>query len=285
VNPADVHQREGRHPAPAGSPADIPGLEVAGRVAALGDAVTSFEVGDRVFGLVGGGGLADRVVAHERELARVPDVLDEPAAASTPEAFITAFDAICVQACLGSGDTLLINGASGGVGTAAVQLGVALGARVVANVRSAARRDAVSELGASVFAAPEAFEQVRGLGGADVVLELVGATHMTENLAVLAPGGRIVVVAARPDEEVTLALRDLMSRRGHLLGTTLRRRPLEQKAVLVQQFARRVVPWLADGRLVPIIDRVFELGEAAAAFDYIRTPGKLGKVLLRTAAS
>jgi NADPH2:quinone reductase len=283
VNPADVLQREGLHPPPVGSPPDMPGLEVAGTVIFTGDAVTACGAGDRVFGLVGGGGLADRVVAHERELARVPKALDEAAAASAPEAFITAFDAVYVQAGLGPGDTLLVNGASGGVGTAAVQLGVAMGARVVANVRSADCHERIAELGATVLGAPEVFEHVRDLGGADTILELVGATHMPENLNALAPGGTIVLVAAKPGDEVTLALRDLMSRRGHILGTTLRRRPLEQKAVLVQQFARRVVPWLAERRLVPIVDRVFELSEVTEAFDYIRRPGKLGKVLLRTA--
>ena len=175
VNPADVLQREGRHPAPPGSPPDIPGLEVAGTVIARGDAVTSVDVGDRVFGLVGGGGLADRVVAHERELTRVPEALDDAAAASVPEAFITAFDAISVQAGLGAGDTLLVNGASGGVGTAAVQLGVALDAVVVANVRSVGRRERIAELGATVLGAPEVFEHVRELGGAHTILELVGA--------------------------------------------------------------------------------------------------------------
>jgi NADPH2:quinone reductase len=285
VNPADVLQREGRHPAPAGSPSDIPGLEVAGTVIARGDAVTSVDVGDRVFGLVGGGGLADRVVAHERELTRVPEALDDAAAASVPEAFITAFDAISVQAGLGAGDTLLVNGASGGVGTAAVQLGVALGAVVVANVRSVGRRARIAELGATALGAPEVFEHVRELGGAHTILELVGAVHMPENLKALAPSGTLVVVAGQPGDVATLALRDLMSRRARVLGTTLRRRPLEQKAWLVQQFARRVVPWLAEQRVAPIIDRVFELSEATAAFDYIRTPGKLGKVLLRTATA
>jgi NADPH:quinone reductase-like Zn-dependent oxidoreductase len=283
VNPADVLQREGRHPAPAGSPPDVPGLEVAGKVIATGDAVTACAAGDRVFGLVGGGGLADRVLAHERELAQVPEALDDAAAASAPEAFITAFDAIHLQAGLRPGDTLLVNGASGGVGTAAVQLGVALGARVVANVRSAPRREQIAQLGATVLGAPEVFEYVRELGGADTILELVGATHMPQNLNALALQGTIVVVAAKPGDEVTLALRDLMARRGHIVGTTLRRRPLEQKAVLVQQFARHLVPWLAERRVVPIVDRVFELSEVTEAFDYIRRPGKLGKVLLRTA--
>jgi NADPH:quinone reductase-like Zn-dependent oxidoreductase len=283
VNPADVLQRNGVHPPPVGSPPDIPGLEVAGTVVARGDSVTCFDVGDRVFGLVGGGGLADRVVAHERELTRVPEALDDAAAASVPEAFITAFDALCAQAGLGAGDTLLVNGASGGVGTAAVQLGVALGARVVANVRSAGRRDRIAELGATALGAPDVFEHVRGLGGAHMILELVGAVHMSENLKTLAPSGTLLVVAGQPGDEATFALRELMSRRARVIGTTLRRRPLEQKASVVQQFARRVVPWLAERRVVPIVDRVFDLSEVTGAFDYVRTPGKLGKVLLRTA--
>jgi len=285
VNPADVLQREGRHPTPPGSPAEIPGLEVAGKVIATGDAVTAFATGDRVFGLVGGGGLADRVVAHERELAHVPEVLDEATAASVPQAFITAFDALYIQAGLTPGALVLVNGASGGVGIAAVQLGVALGARVVANVRSAAGRQRIAELGATVLGAPEAFEHVRELGGADTILELVGATHMPENLNALAPRGTIVVVAAQPGDEVTFALRDLMSRRGRVLGTALRGRPLEQKALLVQLFARQAVPWFAEGRLVGVVDRVFELSDVTDAFDYVRRPGKLGKVLLRTTAA
>jgi NADPH:quinone reductase-like Zn-dependent oxidoreductase len=130
----------------------------------------------------------------------------------------------------------------------------------------------------------EVFEYVRELGGAATILELVGTTRMHENLNALAPSGTIVVVAARPGDEVTLALRDLMSRRRHILGIMLRRPPLEQKALLVQRFARDVVPWLAQRRLVPVIDRVFELAQATAAFDYVRSPGKLGKVPLRTAA-
>lgn len=285
VNPADVLQRDGAHPPPPGSPSDIPGLEVAGTVVALGESVTCFDVGDRVFGLVGGGGLADRVVAHERELARVPDSLDDRAAASAPEAFLTAFDALCAQAGLGPGDTLLVNGASGGVGTAAVQLGVALGAEVVASVRSVERRETVAALGATALGAPEAFERVRSLGGADTILELVGAVHMPENLRSLASSGTLIVVAAKPGDEATLPLREIMSRRARIVGTTLRRRPLEQKALLVQQFSRRVVPWLAEQRVKPIVDRVFDLSEVTEAFDYIRSPGKLGKVLLRTAGT
>ncbi len=280
VNPADVLQREGKHPVPAGSPTDIPGLEVGGRVVECGEGVTAFRPGDRAFGLVGGGGLAQRVIAHERELFAVPDALDDLTAAAAPEAFLTAFDAICLQAGLASGDTLLVNGASGGVGTAAVQIAAHLGARVVANVRSAELRPRVAELGATALPADEAFAHVQELGGADVVLELVGAPHMAGNVASLARGGRIVVVGAKPGDETALVLRDLMSRRGHLIGTTLRTRPLEEKAYLVQQFGHRVVPAMAAGRMRAIVDRTFPLAEAVAALDYVRAPGKFGKVLL-----
>lgn len=283
VNPADVLQREGNHPVPAGSPTDVPGLEVAGTVIACGESVTGFAVGDRAFGLVGGGGLADRVLAHERELVPIPDTLGDKLAAAVPEAFITAFDAICKLGCLGAGDRLLVNGANGGVGTAAVQLGARIGAQVVASVRSAEPRGRVAELGATALAPEEAFEHVRGLGGADVILELVGAVHMSENFDALAPLGRIVIVGARPGDEATFTLRELMRRRGRVIGTTLRTRPLEQKADLVQEFAKRVVPHLADGTIVPIVDRVFDLNAAADALDQVRLPGKFGKILVATA--
>jgi NADPH:quinone reductase-like Zn-dependent oxidoreductase len=280
INPADVLQREGKHPVPPGSPTDIPGLEVAGPVVAVGEAVTAFAVGDRAFGLVGGGGLATRVVAPERELAKVPDSLDDRQAAAAPEAFLTAYDAAVLQAGLGSGDLLLVNGASGGVGTAAVQIGRALGARVVANVRNEGHRPAVAALGAEVFGADEAFARAQELGGADVILELVGAPHMAGNIASLARAGRVVMVASKPGEEVTLVLRDLMAKRAHLIGTTLRTRAPEQKAALVQAFATRIVPLMAAGTLVPVVDRAFPLDDAVAALDAVRQPGKLGKLLL-----
>jgi NADPH:quinone reductase len=280
LNPADVLQREGRHPVPPGSPLDVPGLEVAGTVVALGEAVSAHELGDRVFGLVGGGGLAQRVVAHEREVVPVPDALGDAEAAATPEAFVTAFDALCGQAGLGAGDTLLINGAGGGVGTAAAQLGTALGAQVVASVRSDSVRSRVAALGVQALAVDEAFARVRELGGADVILELVGAPHMAGNLEVLAQLGRIVIVAAKPGDEVTIALRDVMGRRARLLGTTLRTRPAEQKGALMQAFSKRVVPLLASSAVRPVVDRVFALDDAVRALDAVGQPGKFGKLLL-----
>lgn len=278
VNPADVLQREGKHPPPTGSPIDVPGLEVAGTVIACGEHASAFAVGDRAFGLVGGGGLADRVLAHERELVHVPGGLDEVAAAAVPEAFITAFDAICRQAGLAAGDTLLVNGGNGGVGTAAIQIAATIGARV----RSEGVRARVGELGALALAPADAFARVESLGGADVILELVGAVNMRDNVRVLAELGRIIVVGAAAGDEAQVALRDLMSRRGRIIATTLRRRPPEQKAQLTQEFGRRVVPQLAARKVVPVVDRVFALDDAADALDHVRVPGKFGKVLLAT---
>jgi NADPH:quinone reductase len=274
LNPADLIQRAGSYPAPPGSPADIPGLEVAGTVIACGDAVTTWRAGDRVFGLVGGGGLSDTVAVHERHVARIPDNLTDREAAAIPEAFITAHDAVFTRAGLALGETLLVNGASGGVGTAAVQLGVAMGARVLANCRS--HSDALVDLGAE----PCPLSEARGV---DVVLELVGAANLPASLEALAVRGRIIVVGTGAGADAELSLRTLMGRRASLMGTMLRARPMDEKAAAVQAFARSVVPQLASGRVRPVIDRVFPVAEAAAAFDHLAAPGKLGKVLLELA--
>jgi len=271
LNPADVAQRAGNYPAPPGSPADIPGLEVAGTVIACGEAVTAWRAGDRVFGLVGGGGLSDTVAVHERHVARIPDDLTDREAAAVPEAFITAHDAVFTRAGLALGETLLVNGASGGVGTAAVQLGVAAGARVLANSRS--HREALTDMGAE----PCVLSEARGV---DVVLELVGAANLTGSLDALALRGRIIVVGTGAGADAELSLRALMGRRASVMGTVLRARPMEEKAAAVQAFARSVVPHLAAGRVRPVIDRVFPVAEAAAAFEHLSAPGKLGKVLL-----
>ena len=271
LNPADLAQRAGHYPAPAGSPQDIPGLEVSGRVVACGAAVTAWREGDRVFGVVGGGGLADTVVAHERHLARVPDALSDRDAAAVPEAFITAHDAVFTRSGLRMGETLLVNGATGGVGTAGVQMGVAVGARVLANARS--HRDALVELGAEPTALDDA-------AGVDVVLELVGAQNLAGSLDALAPLGRIIVVGTGAGAETDISLRAVMGKRATVMGTVLRARPLEQKAAAVQAFAHSVVPLLTLGAVRPIVDRVFPATEAPAAFDRLAGRGKFGKVLL-----
>jgi len=280
INPADLAQRAGRYPAPPGSPQDVPGLEVAGSVVACGDQVRDWQVADRVFGLVGGGGLADRVAVHERHVVAVPERLDEQEAAAVPEAFVTAHDAIVGQAGLGAGDVLLVNGASGGVGTAAVQLGVLAGARVFANVRSQNAVARLAEYGAEAVGPGEAFERVRAAGGADVVLELVGAPNLAGDLEALAVKGRVVIVGTGAGDEAALSFRALMGRRARIFGTVLRARPLEEKAAAVQAFGHDVVPFLAEGRAHGIVDRVFPAEQAAEAFAYMARPGKFGKVLL-----
>jgi NADPH:quinone reductase-like Zn-dependent oxidoreductase len=283
MNPADVLQRQGKHPAPAGWPKDIPGLEVAGRITAIGDGVSAFEVGDRAMGLVGGGGHASAVVAYERDLMPIPEILDDIHAASVPEAFLTAYDAIVLQCGLAAGDTLLVNGASGGVGTAAVQIGRSLKAKVIASVRSESVRSKVAALGAEALGSEEAFERVRELGGADVVLELVGGANVPEDIASLALRGRVIIVGGSKGGDPVLSLRDLMSKRATVIGTGLRRRPPEQKAALAQNFAKRVLPLLASGEITPIVDRSFPIEQAADAFDALAQPGKFGKLLLQVA--
>src|SRR5437763_2907637 len=276
LNPADLAQRAGRYPAPPGSPQDIPGLEVAGTVVACGAGVKSWHEGDRVFGLVGGGGLSDTVAADERHVARIPDRLGGPAAAAVPEAFITAHDAVFPRARLAMGETLLVNGATGGVGTAAVQLGAAAGARVLANARS--NHDRLAELGADPVALADAAD-------VDVVLELVGAQNLPASLAALRQLGRVIVVGAASGSDADVSLRTLMAKRGTLMATMLRARPPEEKAAAVQAFARQVVPLLDSGRVRPLVDRVFPAARAADAFDHLAAAGKFGKILLEFPAS
>jgi NADPH2:quinone reductase len=286
LNPADLSQREGSYPAPPGSPQDIPGLEVAGTIEACGAQVLGWKPGDRVFGLVGGGGLADRVVVHGRCVAAVPVALDEVAAAAVPEAFITAHDAICSQAALRMGETLLVHGAAGGVGSAAVQIGVVCGARVLGTVRSDGAGALVRELGGEPVADEgfaDAVLAASGGRGADVILELVGAPHFPDNLRAVAVLGRIMIVGLGAGAEVALVLRQLMARRASIRGTVLRARPLEQKAQALRAFERELLPHLESGRLRPVVDTVVPYERASEAFDRLAASGKRGKVLLHFA--
>jgi putative PIG3 family NAD(P)H quinone oxidoreductase len=286
LNPADLAQRAGSYPAPPGSPQDIPGLEVAGTVAACGAQVLGWKPGDRVFGLVGGGGLADRVIVHQRCVAAVPDVLDDAGAAAVPEAFITAHDAIRSQAALSPGETLLVHGAAGGVGSAALQIAIAGGSRVLGTVRSANAGALVRELGGEPIddeGFAEAVLSATGGQGANVILELVGAPHFPDNLRAIAMLGRVVIVGLGAGAEVSLVLRQLMSRRASIRGTMLRARPLEEKALAVRAFEREVLPHLAGGRIKPVIDSVIPYERTGDAFDRLAGSGKRGKVLLHFA--
>jgi NADPH2:quinone reductase len=278
LNGADMLQRKGLYPAPPGAPQDIPGLELAGEVAALGPGASRFAEGDRVMAVVAGGGQAELAVVHERAALPVPEALDWPQAGGFPEVFTTAHDALFTQAGLAPGEHLLVHGAAGGVGTAAVQLARAAGARVTATVRREELRPAVEELGASAID-PDGFEDH---GPFDVVLELVGAPNLPGNVNALAVGGRIVTIGigAGAKAEVNLGL--LMAKRAVLRGSTLRARPLEQKADAARRVERHVLPLVEAGAVsVPLAD-TFPLESAAEAYERFAAGGKLGKVVLTT---
>jgi NADPH:quinone reductase len=277
LNGADMLQRRGGYPAPPGSPPDIPGLELAGEVAALGPGATRFEEGDRVMAVVGGGGQAELAVVHERAAMPVPDGLDWPQAGGVPEVFTTAHDAVFSQAGLRPGEHLLVHGAAGGVGTAAVQLGRAAGATVTATVRREQHRPALEELGARAID-PEGFADH---GPYDVILELVGAGNLEGNLKSLALGGRISIIGvggSGPTAEINLL--QVMQKRARIHGSTLRARPLEQKAAAARLLEKEVLPGFEDGRLTVPVAETFPLDEAEQAYDRFQAGGKLGKIVL-----
>jgi putative PIG3 family NAD(P)H quinone oxidoreductase len=277
LNGADMLQRRGGYPAPPGSPEDIPGLELAGEVVGLGDGTRRFAEGDRVMAIVGGGGQAELAVLHERAAMPVPEGLEWPQAGGLPEVFTTAHDALFTQAGLRPGEHLLVHGGAGGVGTAAVQLGRAAGARVTATVRREELRAGVEDLGARAIA-PEGFE---GEGPFDVILELVGASNLAGNLETLAPRGRISVIGVGgtgPKAEINLLA--VMQKRARIHGSTLRARPLEQKAEAMRRVEKEVLPNFANGTLTVPVAETFELDRAEEAYTRFESGGKLGKIVL-----
>jgi NADPH:quinone reductase-like Zn-dependent oxidoreductase len=269
-------QRRGFYPAPPGAPQEIPGLELAGEVVECGPGATRFSPGDRVMGIVAGGGQAELAVVHERILMPVPEILGWTEAGGVPETFTTAHDGVFTQAGLKAGERLLVHGGAGGVGTAAIQLGRASGARVTTTVRNVDHRSAVAELGAEVIA-PEGFEQH---GPFDVILELVGAPNMPGNMEALAIWGRIMVIgiSAGAKAEVNLGL--AMQRRARILNSTLRPRPLEEKAITARAMERSVLPLLASAAVRVLVLETYPLEDAVAAYDRFAEGGKLGKIVL-----
>jgi NADPH:quinone reductase-like Zn-dependent oxidoreductase len=253
-------------------------MELAGEVVALGPRAERFAAGERVMAIVGGGGQAELCVVHERQLMSVPEALDWPAAGGLPEVFTTAHEALFGQVGLRLGERLLVHGGAGGVGTAAIQLARAAGARVTATVRAEQLRPAVAELGAEAIA-PEGFAEH---GPFEVILELVGAPNLAENLTALATGGRIATIGVSAGATAELNLLALMVKRGRIHGSTMRARPLEEKALWARALEREVLPLFDAGQLrVPVAD-TFPLADAPAAYERFAAGGKLGKIVLVT---
>ncbi len=276
INAGDLLQLAGHYPAPAGSPADIPGLEAAGEVVGVGSGVTRFKVGDRIMAVVGGGAQAERLLVHERCAIAVPEGVPYEVAGAFPEAFTTAHDALFTQAELAMGERVCIHAGAGGVGVAAIQLAVAAGATVTATVRNHEVWAEVALLGAHVID-PEGFGES---GPFDVILELIGGPNMADDLAALATGGRITVIGVGGGARTEINLLALMGSRGRIHGSTLRARPLEEKAAAARLVERHVLPLLAEGRVNVPITATFDMAEAASAYERFKAGGKFGKIVL-----
>jgi putative PIG3 family NAD(P)H quinone oxidoreductase len=283
VNRADLIQRRGRYPAPPGWPADIPGLEYAGTVEVVGEGV-SLEPGQRVMGIVGGGGYAEAVVVREREVVRAPEGMDPLAAGAVPEVFMTAWDALFTQMGLTAGETVLVHAAGSGVGTAAVQLARAAGARVIGTSRTPEKLHRAAALGLEVGVAgaewPDAVLEATGGEGADVILDLVGAPYLAGNLKALAQRGRWIVVGVTGGSAGEIDMRLLMGKRASLKGTVLRARPPEERMALARDFERRVVPLFERGVLQPVVDRTFAPEAVADAHRLMEEDRTFGKLLI-----
>ena len=290
LNRADLLQRRGAYPPPAGYSPNIPGLEFAGEIAEVGDEVSDFKPGDRVFSITAGEAQAELLTIDHRLLARIPDNLNFTDAAAVPEAFITAYDAVFTKGRLKDDETLLVHAVGSGVGLAALQLGKARGHRVVGTSRTSEKLERCREFGldASVVVSgePEFAEEVRSMTngrGVDVILDLVGGAYFEQNLKSLALKGRLMLVGLTSGSKATIDLGIALVKRLTLIGTVLRARSLEEKADAVSDFASEVVPLLADGRVKPNVDRVFDIGDVRGAHEYLESNESFGKVVLKIA--
>lgn len=286
LNRADVLQRRGLYPAPPGVPADIPGLEFSGRVDSVGPDVDGWSTGDRVMGLVGGGAMATRVLTRADELIRVPAALDLTAAAAVPEAFLTVYDALVLQAELDTGHRVLLHAVGSGIGTAAVQLCRCRGAITLGTSRSEDKLARCARLGLDhpLLVTDGSFaKRVRAATdghGADVILDTVGAAYLSENLAALARRGTLIALGLLGGASGTLPLAVLLSKRARILGTVLRGRDATERARLVSSFVDEALPLLANERLVPVIDDVLPMSEIAAAHRRLEDNTTFGKLVL-----
>jgi putative PIG3 family NAD(P)H quinone oxidoreductase len=288
VNRADVMQAAGSYPAPLGAPKDIPGLEFAGEIDAFGPAVVGrWKLGDRVFGIVSGGGLAEFVITPERMAVPIPSNLDFDQAAAVPEVFLTAHDAIENQGKVQSGERVLIHAVGGGVGSASVQIAHAMGCQVYGTSRTADKLVKACEYGLDVpidtsksnFA--DIINKLTQKRGVHAVIDHVGAPFFVQNLEALGIKGRLVQVGLLGGSTIQLDLRQIMAKRISIIGTTLRARPLEEKIAVTQAFAERVIPWLERGIVRPVIDQVFDVKDVRQAVERVKSNEGFGKVLLR----
>ena len=281
LNRADLLQTMGLYPAPPGVPADIPGMEYAGTVEALGAGVTRWKLGDRVMGLVGGGAWAEQLITHEREALAVPAQLSFEQAAAIPEAFITAFDALTLQAGMRAGHTVLIHAVGSGVGTAAVQWAKAVGAKTIGTGRTASKLDRVRPLGLDVALlidgqAPAFADQVK----ADVALDLVGGNYLPETIEAMAHGGVVMLVGLTAGITAELPLRTILTRRLRIQGTTLRGRTLEEKIAIAEAFAEQVLPFFIAGKLNPVVGETVKLSDVKAALNRLAANETFGKTVV-----
>ncbi len=285
VNRPDIVQREGHYDPPPGA-SDLPGLEVSGEVAALGEGVDGFAIGERVCALLAGGGYAEYVVAPGPQVLPVPDGVDMVGAAALPETVFTVWSNLCDRVRLASGERLLVHGGASGIGTTAIQLATALGARVLATAGSAAKVELCERLGAerAINYREEDFVEVvasvTGGAGVDVILDMVGGDYLPRNIRCLATEGRHVSIAFLRGPKVELNFMRVMLKRLTLTGSTLRARSVEEKGAIARQVRSKVWPLVADGRVRPVIDACFDLADAADAHRRMDAPDHAGKVVL-----
>lgn len=288
LNRADLLQTLGLYPPPPDVPQDIPGMEYAGEVVAVGARCRRFKMGDQVMGIVGGGAFAEFLICHEREALPIPAQMSYRDAAAIPEAFITAFDALSLQAGLRSGDTVLIHAAGSGVGTAAVQIARALGAKVIGTARTAEKLARLKPLGLhhGVLTGGELPDFARdvktltGGVGVDVVLDLVTGDTTQQTLQCLAPKARWVLVGMLAGAQGTFDLAQLLRKRATLLGTVLRSRPIEEKIAVAQATEKTLLPLFAEGKLRAVVDHVYPMSSLSEAFARLSSNASFGKIVL-----
>lgn len=284
VNRADLLQRAGHYPAPAGVPADVPGLELVGEIDELGEGATARALGERVYGLVAGGAYAERVVMHEREAVPVPEGLGDVEAAAVPEAFVTALDALTKRARLAVGEQVLVHAAGSGVGTAAVQVAKALGCNVTGTSRTAEKLERARELGLDValhVPSNDALEATLTKAEPfDVALDLVGGPYLPATLPAMASKGRVVLVGLTGGPFAGVNLATVLTKRLTIVGTVLRSRPLEEKIQAADLLRRTLTPWLGRGKIKPVVERTFAFADAPDAHRLVASNATFGKVLL-----